>query len=311
MLSHLADQVVAVLLGHPDVADQHVRPEASEEAQGLVGGLGGLHVGPAVAQDLPHQGPGVGLVVDDEHAQPVEVVPRARVLCPVGRRVLGPGLLRQLGVDDGDGQDHDEGRALALAGALHAHRAAVHLDEVLDDGQAEPESPAAPCRRAVGRAEPVEDVGQEVGPDADARVDDNLDSARSLSRLIGAAGHDTRTVHDGVQAVEQAAAYHPDVILLDVGLPGMNGYDVCRAIRRQVGGGEILIIAVTGWGQEDDRRKSKDAGFDAHLVKPIDFAELTRLLLGERPLNHIEKAVRARATTSRAGAPADDGRTAQ
>jgi CheY-like chemotaxis protein len=114
-------------------------------------------------------------------------------------------------------------------------------------------------------------------------VDDNLDSARTLSKLLARAGHDTLAVHDGLQAVEQAAAYDPDVILLDIGLPGMNGYDACLAIRRLERGGEILIIALTGWGQEEDRRKSSDAGFDAHLVKPVDFTQLMELLRRREP----------------------------
>jgi PAS domain S-box-containing protein len=109
-------------------------------------------------------------------------------------------------------------------------------------------------------------------------VDDNRDSATSLAMLLQLTGNDTQTADDGLGAVEQAEAYRPDVILLDIGLPKMNGYDACREIRRQPWGKEIVVIALTGWGQNDDRRKSKDAGFNAHLVKPVDYAALLKLL---------------------------------
>jgi PAS domain S-box-containing protein len=109
-------------------------------------------------------------------------------------------------------------------------------------------------------------------------VDDNRDSATSLAMLLQMTGNDTQTAYDGLGAVEQAEAYRPDVILLDIGLPEMNGYDACREIRRQPWGKEVVVIALTGWGQDEDRRKSKDAGFNAHLVKPVDYAALLKLL---------------------------------
>jgi CheY-like chemotaxis protein len=109
-------------------------------------------------------------------------------------------------------------------------------------------------------------------------VDDNRDSATSLATLLQMTGNDTQTAYDGLEAVEQAEAYRPDVILLDIGLPEMNGYDACREIRRQPWGKEVVVIALTGWGQDEDRRKSKDAGFNAHLVKPVDYAALLKLL---------------------------------
>lgn len=109
-------------------------------------------------------------------------------------------------------------------------------------------------------------------------VDDNQDSARTLAMLLKYSGSDTQVAHDGPEAVEKAAQYRPDVVLLDIGLPTMSGYDVCRAIRSNSAGARPAIIALTGWGQEEDRKKSKEAGFDAHLVKPIDYAVLTDLL---------------------------------
>ena len=109
-------------------------------------------------------------------------------------------------------------------------------------------------------------------------VDDNRDSAMSLAMLLKVTGNDTRTAHDGVEAIELAEAYRPAVILLDIGLPKMNGYDACRRIRAQPWGEDILMVALTGWGQEEDRRKSQEAGFNGHLVKPVEYAALARLL---------------------------------
>jgi CheY-like chemotaxis protein len=96
--------------------------------------------------------------------------------------------------------------------------------------------------------------------------------------LLKRAGHEVRVAHDGLQAVEGAAAFQPDVILLDIGLPGLNGYEAARRIREQQRDKDLTLVAVTGWGQEEDRHRSEEAGFDAHIVKPVDFAALTRLL---------------------------------
>ena len=109
-------------------------------------------------------------------------------------------------------------------------------------------------------------------------VDDNRDGAESLALLLKYIGCETRTAHDGVEAVEQAAAFRPDVVLLDLGLPKLNGYEACRRIREQPRGAEILIVALTGWGQDEDRRRSNEAGFDDHFVKPVPLQALTNLL---------------------------------
>ncbi len=109
-------------------------------------------------------------------------------------------------------------------------------------------------------------------------VDDNRDSALSLSMLLQLIGHETDKAYDGLDAVEAAARFRPDVILLDIGLPKLNGYEVCRRVRGEPWGKEIVIIALSGWGRGEDRDLSRDAGFDAHLVKPVDFAALTKLL---------------------------------
>jgi CheY-like chemotaxis protein len=116
-------------------------------------------------------------------------------------------------------------------------------------------------------------------------VDDNRDEVESLAMLLQLGGHETHMAHDGLEAVEAANALQPDVILLDVGLPGLNGYEVARRIREQQKAKRLVLVALTGWGQDDDRRRSKQAGFDAHLVKPVDPTTLGKLLdeLGAAP----------------------------
>ena len=109
-------------------------------------------------------------------------------------------------------------------------------------------------------------------------VDDNRDSVESLALLLALSGYETETASDGFEAVQVATAWRPDVVLLDIGLPGMSGYEVCRAIRAQSWGREIPVIAVTGWGHDNARRLTSDAGFTAHLLKPVDFLRLTTML---------------------------------
>jgi len=109
-------------------------------------------------------------------------------------------------------------------------------------------------------------------------VDDNRDGADSLSELLKMMGNDTRTAYDGQQGVALAEEYRPDVTLLDIGLPTLNGYEVCQLIRQQPWGQDVLLIAVTGWGQDEDRRRSREAGFDHHIVKPVDPQALMRMI---------------------------------
>ena len=109
-------------------------------------------------------------------------------------------------------------------------------------------------------------------------VDDNRDSADSLALLLTIEGNQTQTAYDGLEAMEVAATFRPNVILLDIGLPKVNGYEVARKIRRQPWAKDMLLVALTGWGQDEDRQKSKDAGFDGHLVKPVDHTALQKLL---------------------------------
>jgi len=109
-------------------------------------------------------------------------------------------------------------------------------------------------------------------------VDDNRDAAISLATLLQITGHEASTAHDGPAALAAIERLRPEVVLLDIGLPRVNGYEVCRRIRAQPWGNGVTLIALTGWGQEEDRRKSDDAGFDGHLVKPVEYAPLVAMI---------------------------------
>jgi len=91
-------------------------------------------------------------------------------------------------------------------------------------------------------------------------------------------GHETFLAYDGLEAVAAAERHRPEVVLLDIGLPKLNGYDACQRIREQPWGRDMVVIALTGWGQDEDRRRSSEAGFDAHLVKPVNLSALLELL---------------------------------
>jgi CheY-like chemotaxis protein len=109
-------------------------------------------------------------------------------------------------------------------------------------------------------------------------VDDNRDAADALSMLLELSGCETHVAYDGIGAIDAVNRYRPDAVLLDIGLPTMSGLEVCRQIRSEPWGKDVVLVALTGWGQEDDRRQSKEAGFDGHLVKPVDQSELEELL---------------------------------
>jgi PAS domain S-box-containing protein len=111
-------------------------------------------------------------------------------------------------------------------------------------------------------------------------VDDNRDSASSLAMLLKITGNEIHTAYDGLEALQAAERFLPEVILLDVGLPKLNGHDVCRRIRQQPWGKNMVVVALTGWGQDEDRRKSREAGFDCHMVKPVDYDDLMKVLAG-------------------------------
>ena len=140
--------------------------------------------------------------------------------------------------------------------------------------------PVAPAAASRAPTRPKEEEPRST-PETTGRilvVDDNVDAAQSLERLLKTDGHQVRVVYTGSAAVETAASYQPDVILLDIGLPDMDGYDVARQIRSLSRGNGIVLIAVTGWGQPDDRQRATNAGFNHHLTKPVEYAALRELL---------------------------------
>ena len=141
--------------------------------------------------------------------------------------------------------------------------------------------PVAAAAELPTDAVPDAEAAQEAAPAAAGRVlvvDDNVDAATTLAAMLSISGYETEVTHDGASAVEKATWYAPAAILLDIGLPDMNGYDVCRAIRDQPYGQDVRIVAVTGWGTAEDRARSTEAGFDAHLVKPVSPTTLLQTL---------------------------------
>ncbi len=147
-------------------------------------------------------------------------------------------------------------------------------------------------RLPLALVEPVRQQAEGQQAEASGRrrilvVDDNVDSAKTLAMLLQLTGNEVRTAHDGPSALEVAAAYVPDVVLLDIGLPGMSGLDVARRMREMPRLRDTMLIAQTGWGQQEDRRRSEEAGFDAHLVKPVDPAVLMKLLLTDKFVKNV------------------------
>ena len=135
---------------------------------------------------------------------------------------------------------------------------------------------------------------QAAGRDGDARdarasrrvmvVDDNIDSAESMAMLLRVNGHRVEVAHDGEAALEIAARFLPDAMLLDIGMPKLNGFEVCKRVRGYPWGASVLLVAQTGWGQADDRARTLEAGFDAHLTKPIDPAAVQQMLANLKPV---------------------------
>jgi CheY-like chemotaxis protein len=114
-------------------------------------------------------------------------------------------------------------------------------------------------------------------------ADDNVDSAQSLAILLQILGNEVHTAHDGREAVDAATTLQPDLALLDIGMPRLNGYEACRRIREQPWAKSTVMVALTGWGQIEDVRRSEQAGFDHHLVKPVEPAALEKLLASLQP----------------------------
>ena len=141
-----------------------------------------------------------------------------------------------------------------------------------------------PVATAAERRPPPVPIDAAPSPAAPPRarrilvVDDNRDAATTLTKLLRRRGHEVATVFDGEEAVRMAGEFCPEVVLLDIGLPKLNGYEAAEQIRRQSPRQDLVLIALTGWGQDEDRRRASAAGFTHHLVKPVVFDELLSLL---------------------------------
>ncbi len=154
----------------------------------------------------------------------------------------------------------------------------LFLPIVLHTSASEPGSPPKPEQEPNGRYRVLV-------------VDDLADSADSMAMALGARGQEALTAYSGEQALATAERLRPDVVVLDIGMPGMSGYEVARRIREQPWGKEMVLIALTGWGQDSNRRHSDEAGFDHHLVKPVDPADLFRLLESNGPSAASKRAI--------------------
>jgi CheY-like chemotaxis protein len=141
-------------------------------------------------------------------------------------------------------------------------------------------SESAPAQAAAERAEALPPPGLRV-----LVADDNKDAADSLERILSFYGYEVKVAYDGASAMEAGRAFTPHFAILDIGMPGANGYDVAREMRARLGR-DVTLVALTGWGQEADRRRSMEAGFDYHLTKPVDPQDLNDLLvrLGKTPV---------------------------
>lgn len=190
-------------------------------------------------------------------------------------------MFSRVGTPAGDGQD-GLGIGLALArGLVEMHGGRIEArSEGLGRGSslivrlpalAEPPATAASQRKGWNSTEPTAPLRILI-------ADDNRDAVESLALLLELTGYNVERAYDGLEAVAVAEHYRPDLVLLDIGMPKLDGYEACRRIREQPWGHDMLIVALTGWGQEDDRRRSQGAGFDHHLLKPVARSDLLRLL---------------------------------
>ena len=168
---------------------------------------------------------------------------------------------------------------------MHGGTVSAHSDS---DGMAEFEVclPVASTAYAQPKAaqRPVEKAAeQRATPQRILIADDNADSAESMGMLLRLMGNDVRIASDGLDAVEQAEKFQPDIVLMDIGMPRLDGYEAARRIRNQDWSRDTLLVAVTGWGPSDNSEQATAAGFDCRFTKPLDPAELRRLVSGSRP----------------------------
>ena len=209
-------------------------------------------------------------------------------------RTLPRQALKGVFVDDETDAENGHGesqRGVAAGMTLVKHLVEMHGGIVTarpsDDGVIEFDVRLPIVRAAVSvRKSARPPVDEEEGTPVPHRIliaDDNADSAESMGMLLRLMGNDVRIANDGLEAVEQAERFQPDIVLMDIGMPRLDGYEAARRIRNQDWSRDTLLVAVTGWGPRDDSEESTAAGFDAHFTKPLDPAELRRLVNGVRP----------------------------
>jgi CheY-like chemotaxis protein len=168
---------------------------------------------------------------------------------------------------------------------MHGGTVAAHSDGIGQGSEFAVCLPTLPAERP-DRSRTLRPAGGSEGRSVRVLlVEDNLDAARTLAELLELLGHEVRMAHDGPTALAIAAGYRPEVVLLDLGLPVMDGYEVARRLRQEAGLGEVRLVALTGYGQEEDRRRASEAGFDHHLVKPVELGAIQELLAEAYPLD--------------------------
>jgi CheY-like chemotaxis protein len=202
-----------------------------------------------------------------------------------GQTGLGIGLAlvkRLVDLHGGAVDVHSAGLGKGCEFTVRFPRLSVELIPAVLEGAAAPAVSPAPRRRIL-------------------IVDDNRDALESLVRLLQLADHEVHQASDGPQALSLAAETRPDLVMLDIGMPGMDGYEVARRIRAEQWGHAIVLVAVTGWGQDSDRRRSREAGFDSHWVKPLDAQKLAALL-ATLPTPAVGAPAVAQASLRRGGA---------
>ncbi len=183
----------------------------------------------------------------------------------------------------GEGSKHRANGGLGVGLALARRIVEMHGGRIDAHSGGEGHGSEFTIRMPV--AEPVEGVSGDESRPAGLVVkrrvlvvDDNADAAEMLSLLIGAMGGEARTADSGAEGIRLASTFQPDIIILDIGMPSMDGYETCRRIRQQPFGRNVVIVALTGWGQDRDKQRAVEAGFDAHLTKPADPVQLERIL---------------------------------
>jgi two-component system CheB/CheR fusion protein len=163
-------------------------------------------------------------------------------------------------------------------GTVEAHSGGVGLGSEFVVRLPAAAAPTSPCQESPQERR----IAGGTGRSCIVIADDNLDAANSLAQVLRLEGNEIHLAHDGLEALHVSESHRPDVVILDIGMPKMNGYDVARRLREQAWTKKVLLVALTGWGQEEDRRRAAEAGFDRHLVKPVDPALVQEIVLSTR-----------------------------